>query len=136
MLTYGDGLADVDIKALLEHHRKSDVLGTLTGVNPKSKFGMVKTDDKGIVTEFVEKPVLYNDYVNGGFYVFKKELFDQLDNGDSCVLETTPLSSLASKKKLAMYKHQGFFHCMDTYKDYLDLNEIWDSGSIPWKVWK
>ena len=136
MLTYGDGLADVDVKALLEHHRKSDVLGTLTGVNPKSKFGMVKTDDKGIVTEFVEKPVLYNDYVNGGFYVFKKELFDQLDNGDSCVLETTPLSSLASKKKLAMYKHQGFFHCMDTYKDYLDLNEIWDSGSIPWKVWK
>lgn len=136
LLTYGDGLANVDIKALIDHHKKSGVLGTLTGVNPKSKFGMVKTDEDGIVTEFVEKPVLYNDYVNGGFYVFKKEVFDKLEDDDSCVLEKTPLASMASNKELAMYKHKGFFHCMDTYKDYLDLNSIWDSGNIPWKVWK
>jgi glucose-1-phosphate cytidylyltransferase len=136
MLTYGDGLCDVDIGELLEFHRKSGRIGTLTGVNPQSKFGMVKADDKGIVTEFVEKPVLYNDYVNGGFYVFSKGLFDYLDDEDSCVLETTPLSTLAKERQLSMYKNKGFFHCMDTYKDYLDLNKIWDSGNVPWKVWK
>jgi len=135
MLTYGDGLADVDLKALLEQHRKSKAIGTLSGVNPQSKFGMVKADADGVVTEFVEKPILHNDYVNGGFYVFRKELFDRLEKDDSCVLETKPLSSLASERKLSMYKHKGFFHCMDTYKDYLDLNKMWDSGNVPWKVW-
>ncbi len=135
LLTYGDGLADIDINAVVTHHRMVGTIGTLTGVNPQSRFGMVKTDDKGIVTEFVEKPVLFNDYVNGGFYVFKKDMFDYLQAEDSCVLETKPLSTLA-KKQLSMYKHKGFFHCMDTYKDYLHLNKIWDSGKVPWKVWK
>jgi len=135
-LTYGDGLSDVNINDVLDFHHKSKAIGTLTGVNPQSRFGMVKTDETGVVTEFVEKPVMFNDYVNGGYYVFKKEFFDHLQNEDSCVLETKPLSTLAKKRQLSMYKHQGFFHCMDTYKDYLDLNAIWDSGKVPWRVWK
>lgn len=136
LLTYGDGLADVDLAKVISFHNKGGTVGTLSGVNPQSRYGMVKTDDKGIVTEFVEKPVMFNDYVNGGFYVFKKEFFDYLDADDSCVLETKPLATLAHKRQLSMYKHPGFFHAMDTYKDYLDLNKIWDSGKVPWKVWK
>lgn len=136
LLTYGDGLANVNVDAVVEFHKKTGTVGTLTGVNPQSRFGMVKTDEAGTVTEFVEKPVMFNDYVNGGFYAFKKDFFDALDVDDSCVLETVPLASLAKKRQLSMYKHGGFFHSMDTYKDYLDLNKIWDSGKVPWKVWK
>ena len=136
LLTYGDGLADVDINRVIDFHKKTGAIGTLTGVNPQSRFGMVKTDENGIVTEFVEKPVMFNDYVNGGFYAFKKEFFDNLGNDDSCVLETEPLANLAQKRQLSMFKHAGFFHAMDTYKDYLDLNKMWDSGKVPWKVWK
>ncbi|MGV8085044.1 MAG: glucose-1-phosphate cytidylyltransferase [Candidatus Bilamarchaeum sp.] len=135
MLTYGDGLADVDIEALTKHHKKAGTIGTLTGTNPQSRFGMVKTDEKGIVTDFVEKPVLYDDRVNGGYYVFKKDVFDYLDTDDSCVLETKPLSTLAQKRQLSMYKHNGYWHCMDTYRDYMDLTKIWESGKVPWKVW-
>jgi glucose-1-phosphate cytidylyltransferase len=136
MLTYGDGLADVDVGEVLKFHRKCGTVGTLTGANPQSRFGMVKTDDKGVITEFVEKPVMFNDFINGGFYVFNRKLFDYLENDESCVLETKPLSTLAKERQLSMYKHKGFFHAMDTYKDYLDLNKIWDSGNVPWKVWK
>jgi glucose-1-phosphate cytidylyltransferase len=136
MLTYGDGLADVNVNEVLKFHRKCGTTGTLTGANPQSRFGMVKTDDKGVITEFVEKPVMFNDFINGGFYVFNRKLFDYLDNDESCVLETKPLSTLAKERQLSMYKHKGFFHAMDTYKDYLDLNKIWDSGNVPWKVWK
>jgi len=136
LLTYGDGLADVNVKNVIDFHKKTGTIGTLTGVNPQSRFGMVKTDENGVVTEFVEKPVMFNDYVNGGFYVFKKDFFDTLGNEDSCVLETEPLAKLAQKRQLSMYKHTGFFHAMDTYKDYLDLNKMWDSGKVPWKVWK
>ncbi|MFH1520274.1 MAG: glucose-1-phosphate cytidylyltransferase [Candidatus Micrarchaeota archaeon] len=136
MLTYGDGVSNVNIEELLNYHRKKKTIGTLTGVNPQSRFGMVKTDQNDVVTEFVEKPVLFDDYVNGGFYVFKKDMFDHLTEDEQCVLETKPLVALAQKKQLSMYKHKGFWHCMDTYRDYLDLNSIWDSGKVPWKVWK
>jgi len=136
MLTYGDGLASIDIDKLVEYHRGIDTVGTLIGANPQSRFGMIRTDQKGIVTEFVEKPKLYDDFINGGFYMFKKEFFNYLDDDESCVLEKKPLSSLAEKHQLSMYKHAGFWHCMDTYRDYLDLNAIWDSGNVPWKIWK
>ena len=132
-LTYGDGLADVDMGTLLAHHRKTGRIGTLTGVKLPSRFGMVKT--KGdLITEFVEKPVM-DDYVNGGFFVFKKDMFDYLTEDEACVLETEPLSALAGKEELAIYKHNGFWYCMDTYRDFTELNRIWDSGKAPWKVW-
>jgi len=132
-LTYGDGVADVDMNALLAHHRKVGRIGTLTGVKLPSRFGVMKT--KGdLITEFVEKPVM-DDCINGGFFAFKKDLFDYLTEDEACVLETKPLSTLARKGELAIRKHDGFWHCMDTYRDFTELNKLWDSGKAPWKVW-
>jgi len=136
MLTYGDGLADLNIAKLLEHHRKMDTVATLTGSTPQSRFGLIKTDGRGMVTDFIEKPKMYDERVNGGFYAMKKKFFDYVEDDDSCVLETKPLATLAKQGQLSMYRHDGFWHCMDTYRDYMDLNAIWDSGKDPWKVWK
>jgi len=135
MLTYGDGVADIDIRALVSFHRRMGTVGTLTCVNQPSRFGMVKMDAGGKVTEFVEKPVLHGDMINAGFYVFEKTFFDCLQDSEGCVLERAPLERLSSEGKLAAYKHAGFWQCMDTYRDYLDLNGIWDSGKAKWKVW-
>lgn len=134
-LTYGDGVSDVNIRDLRDFHTKQGTVGTLTAVHPHSKFGMVKEAGEGIIERFVEKPVLY-DFINGGFYCFKKELFDYLHEGDSCTLETDPLNKLVGQKQLSMFKHEGFWHAMDTYKDYLSLNELWDRRQHPWKVWE
>ncbi len=134
LVTYGDGLSNHDLDAEIAFHRKMGKAATLTGVHPYSKFGMVTADKDGIVEKFVEKPVLY-DYVNGGYYVFQKDAMDCLSADDSCVLETKPLEKLVEKKQLAMFRHDGFWHSMDTYKDYLDLNKMWDSGIRPWKIW-
>ena len=132
-LTYGDGLTDVDMNALLAHHRKLGKIGTLTGVRLPSRFGMLKAT-ADLITDFVEKPLM-DDYVNGGYFVFKKDLFDYLTEDESCVLETKPLSTLAKKGQLGIHRHDGFWYCMDTYRDYTELNKIWDSGKVPWKVW-
>lgn len=134
LVTYGDGLSNHDLAAELSFHRKSGKLATLVGVHPYSKFGMVKAKEDGVIEKFVEKPVL-DDYVNGGFYVFQKGVLDYLSPDDSCVLETKPFENLVSKKQMALFKHDGFWHSMDTYKDYLDLNAMWDSGVRPWKIW-
>jgi glucose-1-phosphate cytidylyltransferase len=136
MLTYGDGLADINIARLLEQHKKMGAVATLTGSIPQSRFGLIKADEKGRVTEFIEKPKLYDERINGGFYVMKKKVFDYVEDDDSCVLEKKPLTALAQEGQLAMYRHDGFWHCMDTYRDYMDLNAIWDSGKVPWRVWK
>jgi len=136
MLTYGDGVSDIDINALLEKHKKNKTIATLTGVNPQSRFGMIKSDEHEVVTEFVEKATIYDDYVNGGFYVFKKDVLDYLSSDETCTLEKEPLIRLAKERQLSVYKHKGFWHCMDTYRDYLNLNEIWASGKVPWRVWE
>ncbi len=135
MLTYGDGLSDVNINDLLEFHRKKKKIGTMTATHPRSKWGMVREGEKGVVKEFVEKPVLY-DYVNGGFYCFKKDFFDYLSDEESCVMESGPFEGLVKERQFSMQKHEGFWFGMDTYKDYLDLNRMWDEGRTPWKVWK
>jgi glucose-1-phosphate cytidylyltransferase len=134
LVTYGDGLSNHDLNAEIAFHRKMGKIATLAGVHPHSKFGMVKAEDDGTIAKFVEKPVLY-DYVNGGFYVFQKGIMDYLSADDSCVLETKPFERLVEKKQMAMFKHDGFWHSMDTYKDFLDLNAMWDSGVRPWKIW-
>lgn len=135
LLTYGDGVSNIDIPAAFSLHKKLGKTATISGVHPHSKVGLVKADAQGIVQNFMEKPVL-NDYVNGGFMCFSKRIFDYLEEDESCVLETGPFSSLVEKGEMAMYRHEGFWHCMDTYKDYLDLNRMWDIGKRPWKVWK
>ncbi len=134
LTTYGDAVSDININDEIAFHKKHGQACTLAGVHPHSKFGLVKAGADGLISKFDEKPVLL-DYVNGGFYVFQKEIFDYLETAESCVLETKPFSQLVSKKKMSMYKHDGFWHSMDTYKDFLELNSMWDQGIRPWKKW-
>lgn len=134
LATYGDGISDVNISELVNFHKTKGITATLTAVHPHSKYGQIKEGPGSLIEEFVEKPIL-NDYINGGFFVFRKEIFDYLSNKEDCILEREPFSKLVSKKQLSMFKHEGFWHCMDTYKDYLELNEMWKEGKRPWVNW-
>jgi glucose-1-phosphate cytidylyltransferase len=134
LATYGDAVSTVDIPALVKFHNKQNTIGTLTAVHPHSKWGLVKSGSNGLIEEFVEKPFLY-DYVNGGFFAFKADFFDYLKDSEDCILEAEPFAKLVKEKQFSMFKHEGFWHSMDTYKDYLELNKIWDSGKAQWKRW-
>jgi len=131
MATYGDGVGDVDIRKLLEMHEKKGKTMTLTGVHPSSKYGHLSYDKNDVLTEFSEKPFL-NEYINGGFFVFENSIFDHL--GEDEMLESKAIPELTAKREVALYRHDGFWHCMDTYKDYLELNDFWKKGA-PWKMW-
>jgi glucose-1-phosphate cytidylyltransferase len=133
MVTYGDGLANVDIRALVEFHRRHGKLATVTAMQPPSRFGILDLDESGRVTSFLEKPQL-ESWASAGFFVFNRRIFDLLD-GDDCILERKPLERLASEGQLMVYRHEGFFFAMDTYREYQLLNEMWNSGKAPWKVW-
>jgi len=135
MVTYGDGLADVDINKLLALHRKQGKIGTMTGVHPLSRFGEV-VEDHGIVKEFIEKPQLSEGYINGGFFVFNRKLFDYLSEDNTCILEKQPIEQLAKERQLSIYPHTGFWQCMDTYRDFKYLKDMWESGNAPWKIWE
>lgn len=132
MVTYGDGLADVDIDALLKFHEAHGRLATVTTIRPLSRFGVMDLSQDGQVKQFREKPQT-DDFVNAGFFVFEPGVLDYLD--DECVLEQAPLERLARESQLMAYKHEGFWQPMDTYREFTMLNEMWDSGSAPWKVW-
>ncbi|MCX6718073.1 MAG: sugar phosphate nucleotidyltransferase [Candidatus Staskawiczbacteria bacterium] len=132
MVTYGDGIADIDIKKLVEFHKSHGKIATITGVHPaNSRWGLVNSGDDNMVTEFAQKPMLY-DYVNGGFMVFNKEFLNYLKPGD--MIEDA-LMRLIPGKQLALYKHENFWYGMDTYKDFLLLNELWEKDP-KWKIWK
>ncbi len=134
MLTYGDGLADIDIQALLDFHRQSGRLVTVTGIHPPSRFGeMVVSGD--LVSEFSEKPQVSEGVVNGGFFVCERGFFDYLSDDDSCILEREPLLRAAKDGQLAVYTHDGFWQCMDTFREYEMLESMWAKGA-PWKVWE
>ena len=132
MVTYGDGVADIDIDKLIDFHMKSGTIGTFTGVRMPSRFGTVRTDENGKILSWEEKPVL-NEYINCGFFVFKREFLDYLDEDESCDLEKEPLQRLAAEGQLSMYPHPGQWQCMDTLRDSIKLNELWDSGKAFWK---
>lgn len=132
MVTYGDGVTDLDIDALVKFHKKQKTIGTITLVHPRSKFGLVKTNIKNFVDDFIEKPIL-SDWVNGGYMVFDKRVFKYIKAGET---EHPALKRLSHEKQLSASKHKGFWFCMDTYKEVEDLNKIWKSGKAPWKVWK
>jgi glucose-1-phosphate cytidylyltransferase len=134
MVTYGDGLANVDIRALVEYHHQHGRLATLTAVHPFSRFGILTLDNSSSVLNFSEKPQV-EEWVSAGFFVFNRRVFDYL-TGDDCFLEREPLERLAREGQLMAYRHQGFFYAMDTYRDYRFLNELWDKGQTPWKVWQ
>lgn len=137
MVTYGDGLGSVDLAALLHAHRRNGRIGTVTGVRPSSRYGEMHVDSNTtLVTEFNEKPTLATGWVSGGFFVFEREFLDSyLDDDPDLFLEHRPLQQLARDGQLAVFPHEGFWMGMDTYRDYLQLNTLWDSGNPPWKVW-
>ncbi|MBW3015149.1 glucose-1-phosphate cytidylyltransferase [Candidatus Woesearchaeota archaeon] len=134
LMTYGDGVSNVNIPELIAHHKSKGKLATLTALNPRSKFGTVEVDDNDIVNYFREKPLL-KDWVSGGFFVFDKGIFDYLWPGEDCCLERKPFEDLARDKQFTIYKHQGFWHCMDTFKDMKVLDNLWNQGQAPWKIW-
>ena len=131
-VTYGDGLADIDVAAVLKFHRAHGRIATLTTVHPQLNFGLLKLDDTGAVTEFHEKPSM-PEWINGGFFVFNRRIFDYLP--PDSILEREPLECLAQERQLIAYQHNGFWKCMDTYKDNLEFNQLWDAGQAAWKVW-
>ena len=131
-VTYGDGLADIDLKALIAYHLGHGRIGTLVAAKPRSGFGVLELDQDDSVTEFREKPPL-DHWINGGFFVFNRQILDYLS--DDVVLEREPLEALVSERQLMAYRHGGFWKCLDTYKDYLELNQMYDSGQAAWKVW-
>jgi len=134
LATYGDGLADVDLNALLEHHRASERSATVTAVHPSSRFGELAIND-GMVSSFREKPQVAGGWINGGFFVFDRHAFDGLKPGDNQPLETGVLESLAGRSELAVYQHDGFWQCMDTLRETQLLNDLWDTGRAPWQSW-
>ncbi len=133
-VSYGDGVADLDVAELLQFHRQHGKLATVTAVRPSSRFGVLGLDDESRVASFAEKPRADN-WVSAGFFVFEPAVLDYLDAAD-CVLEQSPLERLSREGQLMAYRHPGFFFAMDTYRDYLTLNRLYEEGNPPWIVWK
>lgn len=136
MVTYGDGLSDVNVDKLLEFHKSHGKIATITTVQPISRFGLVDIDSNHRVSKFVEKPPQADTWINAGFFVFNREFFKYLNADANNVLEREPLEKLAQNGQLMAYQHRGSFHAMDTYREYLQLNELWKSGKADWAVWK
>ena len=133
MLTYGDGVADLDPNALLSFHRKHGKLATLTAVRPPARFGGLRLEGDS-VADFTEKPRVGEGWINGGFLVLEPQVLEYIA-GDSTVMEQAPLERLAAQGELTAYRHEGFWQCMDTLRDVRLLNTLWDEGRAPWKVW-
>lgn len=134
MLTYGDGLSDIDLSALVDFHDNHGRIMTVSGVRPPGRFGELDHDSSGRITEFNEKPQAVGGRISGGFFVCQRQIFDYLtDNCDEEMLELAPMRKLAQDGELMMYSHDGFWQCMDTYRDYMLLNELDASGTPPWE---
>ena len=132
-LTYGDGVSDVNLNNLIKFHNEKKSLATLTAIHPPERFGVLNLSGD-YVKEFHEKHTGESSWINGGFFVFEPEIFDYLQN-DSTVLERAPLETLAKEQKLAAFKHNGFWHPMDTLRDKKHLEDLWASEKAPWKIW-
>ncbi|HLF56453.1 MAG TPA: glucose-1-phosphate cytidylyltransferase [Thermoanaerobaculia bacterium] len=135
LFTYGDAVGTVDLDALLAFHRSQGRIATVTGVHPTSRYGEMKVDG-GRVVEFNEKPTVAEGLVSGGFFVFERQVFDYLGDDPKTFLELEPLQKLARDGQLSVFAHEGFWHPMDTFRDWQHLNELWKSGRAPWKVWR
>jgi len=134
MVTYGDGVSDVDIRKLVEFHKSHGKLATVTTFRPVSRFGILDINSENQVQNFIEKP-RSDAWASAGYFVFQRQIFDYLD-GDQCILEHEPLERLAAERQLVAYNHDGTFFAMDTYREFQILNDLWKSGQAPWKVWK
>jgi glucose-1-phosphate cytidylyltransferase len=135
LLTYGDGVADIDINALLSFHKAHGKAITMTAVQPEARFGALKTNANQQVESFMEKPKGDGAWINGGFFVCEPKVLDYIEN-DQTVFEQFPLEKLAKEGELYTYHHNGFWKCMDTLRDKLKLNELWDNNQAQWKIWK
>lgn len=135
MLTYGDGVADVDIKALVDFHSCHGKIATMTAIRPSGRFGILDVQSGNEITAFREKSQEDTGLINGGFMVFKPDIFDYIED-DNTVLEKEPLERLASEKQLMAFKHKGFWQCMDTMRDKTYLDSLLTKDQAPWKVWK
>ena len=135
MITYGDGVSDINISELLKYHREHQRVITMTTVQPRSRYGSVYAAESGHVQQFLEKPKTNGTWVNGGFFVCEPAIFDYLKNGDDTVFESEPLETLAGDGQMFAYKHYGFWRCMDTMRDKMALDKLWDEKKAGWKVW-
>ena len=135
MATYGDGLANISIPALVAFHKSHGKLGTLTAVRPPARFGGVEIEEDGLVTRFVEKPQSGEGWINGGFFVLEPEVLELIE-GDETALEGKPMEELARQGQLMAFQHPGFFQPMDTVRDKNQLEELWQTGEAPWKAWE
>ena len=134
LLTYGDGVSDIDINKLIEFHKSSDKIITISGVHPPARFGELKIENDELKS-FEEKAQVSQGYINGGFMVFNKELLNYLTTDDDCDLEYGVFEKLAKEGKLGVYKHEGLWSCMDTERDIGRLNDLWKQGKAFWKNW-
>ena len=134
MVTYGDGLSNINIPQLVEFHKEHGKIATVTGVSPRSSYGQIK-ENRGKVIRFIEKPKIEEGMINGGFFVFRKNFFDDLRQDDDCDFEIGPLEKLTAKGELMVYHHKGDWACMDTYRDTVFLNRLWESNQAFWKEW-
>jgi glucose-1-phosphate cytidylyltransferase len=132
-VTYGDGVTDADLASEFQFHLNEGRIGTVLGVNPPSRFGELILDRDQVI-EFAEKPEFTDNWINGGYFFFKKEMLSYLSQAESCVLEREPLIQLSRDKQLSIRKHRGFWYAMDTQRDKDHLNKLWESGQAPWRV--
>jgi len=135
MVTYGDGVGNIDLKKLLDFHKNHGKYATLTAVQPLGRFGALEINTKDEIINFQEKPKGDKAWINGGFFVLEPQIFDYI-KGDETIWEREPLEKLAKDGQLAAYKHKGFWMCMDTLRDKKELETLWNSGNPPWKIWK
>lgn len=136
MLTYGDGVANIDIEKLLATHKKNSKAITMTAVQPEGRFGAMELGEGDIVHNFMEKPRGDGSWINGGFFVCEPRIFDYITEGDQSIWERKPLEDMAKAGELFAYKHYGFWKPMDMLRDKLQLEELWTKGNAPWKLWK
>jgi glucose-1-phosphate cytidylyltransferase len=135
MLTYGDGVANIDIPALINLHKKSGKQATMTAVQPTGRFGAIEIESDSTVNSFIEKPKGDGTWINGGFFVLEPEIFDYINNGEQTVWEREPLENIAKNNQLNAYKHNGFWQPMDTLRDKIELTNMWQSCNAPWQIW-
>ena len=132
-VTYGDGLTDADLNAEFEFHLNHKKIGTILGINPPSRFGEIRLNDEEVI-EFNEKPEFLDEWINGGYFFFKREFLKYISKDENCILEKQPLTNLSKDKQLNMFRHMGFWACMDTQRDREHLTQLWNSGNAPWKI--
>lgn len=135
MLTYGDGLADINLKEVLNFHKSHGKAVTMTSIQPEGRYGSINISDNNCIDNFVEKPLGDGYWVNGGFLVCEPKVFDYIDD-DNTVFEQKPLQKLAEDREIYAYKHKGFWKCMDTLRDKIALNSLWDTNQAKWKIWE